>query len=170
MKKSVDFIGVGTGPFNLSIAALSHQIEELDCLFFDEHPHFSWHPGMLVPDCHMQTVFLKDLVSAVAPTNPYSFVNYLVKHKKFYRFLTSRLRTVSREEFSDYLRWAAEDMNNLYFSHTVENIDFDKKTSIVSGANQPGRIFCPQYLPWYRKTTLFTTLCEAYDTILFPCQ
>lgn len=31
MKKSVDFIGVGTGPFNLSIAALSHQIEELDC-------------------------------------------------------------------------------------------------------------------------------------------
>ncbi|EPU1174232.1 SidA/IucD/PvdA family monooxygenase, partial [Shigella sonnei] len=24
MKKSVDFIGVGTGPFNLSIAALSH--------------------------------------------------------------------------------------------------------------------------------------------------
>ncbi len=40
-KKSVDFIGVGTGPFNLSIAALSHQIEELDCLFFDEHPHFS---------------------------------------------------------------------------------------------------------------------------------
>ena len=64
MKKSVDFIGVGTGPFNLSIAALSHQIEELDCLFFDEHPHFSWHPGMLVPDCHMQTVFLKDLVSA----------------------------------------------------------------------------------------------------------
>ena len=126
MKKSVDFIGVGTGPFNLSIAALSHQIEELNCLFFDEHPHFSWHPGMLVPDCHMQTVFLKDLVSAVAPTNPYSFVNYLVKHKKFYRFLTSRLRTVSREEFSDYLRWAAEDMNNLYFSHTVENIDFDK--------------------------------------------
>ena len=59
MKKSVDFIGVGTGPFNLSIAALSHQIEELDCLFFDEHPHFSWHPGMLVPDCHMQTVFLE---------------------------------------------------------------------------------------------------------------
>ena len=32
MNKSVDFIGVGTGPVNLSIAALSHQIEELDCL------------------------------------------------------------------------------------------------------------------------------------------
>ncbi|EIG4806437.1 NADPH-dependent L-lysine N(6)-monooxygenase [Escherichia coli] len=141
MKKSVDFIGVGTGPFNLSIAALSHQIEELNCLFFDEHPHFSWHLGMLVPDCHMQTVFLKDLVSAVAPTNPYSFVNYLVKHKKFYRFLTSRLRTVSREEFSDYLRWAAEDMNNLYFSHTVENIDFDKKSRLFLVQTSRGEYF-----------------------------
>lgn len=117
----------------------------------------------------MQTVFLKDLVSAVAPTNPYSFVNYLVKHKKFYRFLTSRLRTVSREEFSDYLRWAAEDMNNLYFSHTVENIDFDKKRRLFLVQTSRENIL-PQYLPWYRKTTLFTTLCEAYDTILFPCQ
>ncbi len=30
MKKSVDFIGVGTGPFNLSIAALSHQIRRTE--------------------------------------------------------------------------------------------------------------------------------------------
>ncbi|HAY2691058.1 TPA: SidA/IucD/PvdA family monooxygenase [Escherichia coli] len=84
---------------------------------------------------------LKDLVSAVAPTNPYSFVNYLVKHKKFYRFLTSRLRTVSREEFSDYLRWAAEDMNNLYFSHTVENIDFDKKRRLFLVQTSQGEYF-----------------------------
>ncbi|HHD2155572.1 TPA: lysine N(6)-hydroxylase/L-ornithine N(5)-oxygenase family protein, partial [Klebsiella pneumoniae] len=69
----------------------------------------------------------KDLVSAVAPTSPYSFVNYLVKRKKFYRFLTTELRTVSRDEFSDYLRWAAEGMNNLHFNHTVESIDFDER-------------------------------------------
>uniref|UniRef100_A0A8B0SZW2 L-lysine 6-monooxygenase [NADPH], aerobactin biosynthesis protein IucD n=1 Tax=Klebsiella pneumoniae TaxID=573 RepID=A0A8B0SZW2_KLEPN len=31
---------------------------------------FARHPGMLVPDCHMQTMFLKDLVSAVAPHKP----------------------------------------------------------------------------------------------------
>ncbi|EKJ6324912.1 NADPH-dependent L-lysine N(6)-monooxygenase, partial [Escherichia coli] len=69
------------------------------------------------------------------------FVNYLVKHKKFYRFLTSRLRTVSREEFSDYLRWAAEDMNNLYFSHTVENIDFDKKRRLFLVQTSRGEYF-----------------------------
>lgn len=119
MTNTVDFIGVGIGPFNLSIAALSHQAEGLSSRFFDGRPHFAWHPGMLVPDCHMQTMFLKDLVSAVAPTSPYSFVSYLVKRKKFYRFLTTELRTVSRDEFSDYLRWAAEGMNNLHFNHTV---------------------------------------------------
>ena len=127
MTNTVDFIGVGIGPFNLSIAALSHQAEGLSSRFFDGRPHFAWHPGMLVPDCHMQTMFLKDLVSAVAPTSPYSFVNYLVKRKKFYRFLTTELRTVSRDEFSDYLRWAAEGMNNLHFNHTVESIDFDER-------------------------------------------
>ncbi|MEI7352146.1 SidA/IucD/PvdA family monooxygenase, partial [Pectobacterium parmentieri] len=97
MTNTVDFIGVGIGPFNLSIAALAHEAEGFSSRFFDGRTQFAWHPGMLVPDCHMQTMFLKDLVSAVAPTSPYSFVNYLVKRKKFYRFLTTELRTVSRD-------------------------------------------------------------------------
>lgn len=130
MTNTVDFIGVGIGPFNLSIAALSHEAEGFSSQFFDSRPDFAWHPGMLVPDCHMQTMFLKDLVSAVAPTSPFSFVNYLVKRKKFYRFLTTELRTVSRDEFSDYLRWAAEGMNNLKFNQTVERVDFDEQRKL----------------------------------------
>lgn len=127
MTKTVDFIGIGIGPFNLSIAALAHEAENFTSRFFDSRPDFAWHPGMLVPDCHMQTMFLKDLVSAVAPTSRFSFVNYLVKRKKFYRFLTAELRTVSRDEFSDYLSWAAEGMDNLRFNQTIEQIDFDEK-------------------------------------------
>ncbi len=127
MTPTLDFIGVGIGPFNLSIAALSHEAPDFSSRFFDSRPQFAWHPGMLVPDCHMQTTFLKDLVSAVAPTSPFSFVNYLVKRKKFYRFLTTELRTVSRDEFSDYLRWAAESMDNLQFDSGVELIEFDEQ-------------------------------------------
>lgn len=130
MTNTVDFIGAGIGPFNLSIAALSHEAEGFSSRFFDSHPDFAWHPGMLVPDCHMQTMFLKDLVSAVAPTSRFSFVNYLVKRKKFYRFLTTELRTVSRDEFSDYLRWAAEGMNNLHFNQRVERVDFDQRRQL----------------------------------------
>ncbi|MCQ8791445.1 lysine N(6)-hydroxylase/L-ornithine N(5)-oxygenase family protein, partial [Escherichia coli] len=49
--------------------------------------------------------------------------------------------TVSREEFSDYFRWAAEDMNKLYFSHTVENIDFDKKRRLFLVQTSQGEYF-----------------------------
>lgn len=128
MKKSVDFIGVGIGLFNFSIVVLLYQIEELNCFFFDEYFYFFWYLGMLVLDCYMQIVFLKDLVSVVVFINFYSFVNYLVKYKKFYCFFISRLCIVFCEEFFDYFCWVVEDMNNLYFSYIVENIDFDKKS------------------------------------------
>lgn len=141
MTNTVDFIGVGIGPFNLSIAALAHEAEGFSSRFFDGRTQFAWHPGMLVPDCHMQTMFLKDLVSAVAPTSPYSFVNYLVKRKKFYRFLTTELRTVSRDEFSDYLRWAAEGMDNLRFNNTVERIAFDDRRQLFAVQTSQGETF-----------------------------
>lgn len=141
MTNTVDFIGVGIGPFNLSIAALAHEAEGFSSRFFDGRTQFAWHPGMLVPDCHMQTMFLKDLVSAVAPTSPYSFVNYLVKRKKFYRFLTTELRTVSRDEFSDYLRWAAEGMDNLRFNNTVERIAFDERRKLFAVQTSQGETF-----------------------------
>lgn len=125
MNQPLDFIGIGIGPFNLSIAALGSEVSGFNSKFFERKPHFSWHPGMIVPDCHMQTSFLKDLVSAVSPTNPYSFLNYLVKRKKFYRFLTTEQRTVSREEFADYLDWAANGLNSLEFSQHIDSVDFD---------------------------------------------
>ncbi|BFI56720.1 MULTISPECIES: lysine N(6)-hydroxylase/L-ornithine N(5)-oxygenase family protein [Yersinia pseudotuberculosis complex] len=125
MNQPLDFIGIGIGPFNLSIAALGSEVSGFNSKFLERKPHFSWHPGMMVPDCHMQTCFLKDLVSAVSPTNTYSFLNYLVQHKKFYRFLTTEHRTVSREEFADYLRWAASGMSSLEFSQDIQSVDFD---------------------------------------------
>lgn len=141
MTNTVDFIGVGIGPFNLSIAALAHEADGFNSRFFDGRTQFAWHPGMLVPDCHMQTMFLKDLVTAVAPTSPYSFVNYLVKRKKFYRFLTAELRTVSRDEFSDYLRWAAEGMDNLRFNNMVERIAFDDRRQLFAVQTSQGETF-----------------------------
>ncbi len=79
MNQRLDIIGIGLGPSNLSLAALGSEIEGFTGQFLERKPHFSWHPGMILADCSMQTNFLKDLVSAVAPTNRYSFLNYLVK-------------------------------------------------------------------------------------------
>ncbi|EOC0266385.1 lysine N(6)-hydroxylase/L-ornithine N(5)-oxygenase family protein [Cronobacter dublinensis] len=137
--KTYDFIGIGIGPFNLSIAALAEGLDGFSSLFLERKPHFSWHPGMMVPDCHMQTSFLKDLVSAVEPTNRYSFLNYLVQRKKFYRFLTTEQRTVSREEFADYLCWAAESLSNLAFSQQVQQVSFNEATGLFEVVTQRDR-------------------------------
>lgn len=126
MNQCLDFIGIGIGPSNLSIAALGSEIAGFHCKFLERKPHFSWHPGMILADCSMQTNFLKDLVTAVSPTNPYSFLNYLVKRKKFYRFLNTEQHTVSREEFADYLSWAATGLDSLAFNQDVHAVNFDE--------------------------------------------
>ncbi|MEE8730620.1 MAG: SidA/IucD/PvdA family monooxygenase [Rahnella inusitata] len=122
-----DLIGIGIGPFNLSLAAMAKDTGKLDAAFFDANPEFSWHPGMLLPTATMQTYVLQDLVTTVAPRSEFSFINYLVEQKKIYRFLATEQLIISRDEFSDYLRWACDRIPDLHFSAPVESIDFDDK-------------------------------------------
>ncbi|WP_456269325.1 SidA/IucD/PvdA family monooxygenase [Kushneria sp. AK178] len=122
----LDLAGIGAGPFNLSIAALAaDRLPRLSTRFFDRQKRYAWHEGMMLPDTHLQTGFLKDLVTAIDPTSRWSFLNYLVQHRRFYRFLNAELSTVSRAEFSDYLRWAAEGLDNVWLDHSVREIDHD---------------------------------------------
>lgn len=124
MEKLTDIIGIGVGPFNLSIAALLEQTPSLTSCFLEHKKSFIWHEGLMLPNTYMQTSYLKDLVTAVAPESPYSFIAYLVRNKKFYRFLNTEQKTITRAEFSDYLSWVSKQLNNVNFSQTVEDIDF----------------------------------------------
>ncbi|MCA9686712.1 MAG: lysine N(6)-hydroxylase/L-ornithine N(5)-oxygenase family protein, partial [Myxococcales bacterium] len=118
----VDLAGVGVGPFNLSVAALADEVPELRTCFFERKDHFSWHPGLMFRGSRMQTSFLKDLVTAVSPTNPHSFVNYLVEHGRFHAFLASERTGIERCEFADYLRWVAAKLDSLRFGHEVREL------------------------------------------------
>jgi len=119
----LDIAGVGAGPFNLSIAALTEtRLRGLTTRFFEKRPRAVWHPGLLLPDTHLQTGFLKDLVTPVAPESPYSFINYLVQHRRFYRFLNAELGTVSRAEFTDYLDWVKRRASNVSRGNGVREI------------------------------------------------
>ena len=63
MSKVFDFIGVGVGPFNLSLACLANPIGGLNGVFFDKKERFNWHPGMLLQDATLQIPFMADMVT-----------------------------------------------------------------------------------------------------------
>ena len=98
----LDAVGVGAGPFNLSLAALLAPTG-LNARFFDRSPDFQWHPGLLFPEAILQVSYLKDLVTLVDPTSPYSFLAFLRAHKRLYRFINRTEIRVSRKEFNQYL-------------------------------------------------------------------
>ena len=82
-----DIIGIGIGPFNLSLASLlNHKDCHLKTVFFDKKEKFIWHQGMLMPDTTLQVPFLADLVTMVDPTNKYSFLNYLQEKQRLFQF------------------------------------------------------------------------------------
>lgn len=129
MTQVLDFAGIGAGPFNLSIAALVDGLNiqnnrQIQSAFFEQKTKFSWHQGMQLEGVRLQTSYLKDLVTGVSPTNPYSFLNYLVQHKRFYQFLTAEFDSVSRYEYGDYLRWVSNRLPNVHFDSPVRDIEF----------------------------------------------
>lgn len=132
MYKTFDLIGIGLGPSNLSIAALSTHKTRLQSLFLEQKPSFSWHPGLLLDNAKMQTSFIKDLVTCVDPTSPYSFLNYLVKHGRIYPFLATGQTTLSRLEFCDYMKWVSQQLPNTQFNTRVDTVDFKRNHFVLS--------------------------------------
>jgi len=120
----LDLVGIGIGPSNLSIAALLDQIPKVRFEFFDKKPTFSWHPGLMLPNAKMQTSYLKDLVTGVSPTSPYSFLSFLVEKKRFYQFINAEFDAVQRSEFAEYYAWVASKLSHLNFNNEVNEVIF----------------------------------------------
>ena len=136
MNNVLDLIGVGVGPFNLSLAALLEKTN-LNYHFFDSKPDFAWHSEILFKDSDMQTSFLKDLATSVDPTSPYTFLNYLVETGLFHMFMNTNRTNVSRREFEQYCLWATQKMQNkLSFSSQVDSIEYDNENFVVYVNNQ----------------------------------
>jgi lysine N6-hydroxylase len=124
-------VGVGVGPFNLSLAALLAPFTGFRARFFDKTPDFQWHPGLLFPEATIQVSYLKDLVTLVDPTSVYSFLSFLRAHKRLYRFLNREQARVSRKEFSQYLAWVAGRLPNVEFGAEVREVSLDGETFVV---------------------------------------
>jgi lysine N6-hydroxylase len=114
-----DLVGVGLGPFNLSVAALAEPVEALRCLFLDERPGFSWHPGMMVDGATLQVPFLADLVTLVDPTSRYSYLAYLRDASRLFGFYFAERSHVPRVEYEAYCRTVAQSLRSCRFGARV---------------------------------------------------
>jgi len=121
----LDVVGVGIGPFNLSVAALLHPLKEKSQLFFDSKPDFRWHEGLLFDESTLQVSFMKDLVTLADPTSAFSFVSFLASTKRLYRFINADFPRVSRREFNQYLAWVSRALPSLRFGCPVESVSLD---------------------------------------------
>lgn len=124
-----DLVGVGLGPFGLSLAALADGVDDLDAVFVDQRDSFSWHPGLLLEGATLQVPFLADLVTLVDPTSRWSFLSYLREQGRLFRFYLAERFLVPRREYDAYLRWVAESLPTTRFGARVQSVDWDATLS-----------------------------------------
>ena len=120
-----DVVGVGIGPFNLGLAALTQPLVdtgELSAAFFDQRPAFRWHPGMMLDDATIQVPFLADLVTMADPTSEYSFLNYLKVSGRLHRFYIRENFFPLRSEYSDYCAWVDSRLSTTHWGTAVVSV------------------------------------------------
>jgi lysine N6-hydroxylase len=134
MKKQIvhDIIGIGVGPFNLGLAALAKSIPSLKCIFFDKQKEFSWHPGMLLENTTLQVPFYADLITLADPTSEFSYLNFLHKKQRLFRFAIHENNFVGRREYNEYCQWVVSKLTNVFFGMQCEEVYYNKRTRIYS--------------------------------------
>ncbi|MCK9893070.1 lysine N(6)-hydroxylase/L-ornithine N(5)-oxygenase family protein [Frankia sp. AgB32] len=125
-----DVVGIGLGPFNLSLAALADGLPGLRTAFFEQAPAFSWHPGLLLEGTTLQVPFLADLVTLVDPTSPWSFLAYLRAHDRLFRFYFYERFHIPRREYDAYCRWVAQGLDSTHFGVRVEAVTWDASADL----------------------------------------
>ena len=134
----LDFIAIGLGPFNLSLASLLHEKTELNYLFFEKKAQFDWHAGMQLPNTVLQVPFMADLVSMVDPTSPLSFLNYLKSRQRLYEFYFLEQPHIPRREYNHYCQWVADQLGHIQYQSTVKAI-YAKSEGFEVVVEQGGR-------------------------------
>lgn len=121
----LDIIGIGVGPFNLSLAALLTKTD-ITAKFFEQKAEFNWHKGMILPNTTLQVPFMADLVTLVDPTSQFSFLNYLHTQHRLLKFYFLEEFKIYRKEYNHYCQWVAGQLDNLSFNSSVIDVAFDE--------------------------------------------
>ncbi|WP_046505855.1 lysine N(6)-hydroxylase/L-ornithine N(5)-oxygenase family protein [Streptomyces odonnellii] len=126
-----DLVGIGIGPFNLSLAALADGVHGgLDTVFYDQSRDFRWHPGLLIEDATLQVPFLADLVTLADPASRWSFLNYLKTRDRLYPFYFAERFHIQRAEYDAYCRWVSGQLPGLHFGHQVDAVRWNPERAL----------------------------------------
>ncbi|MBD9399193.1 lysine N(6)-hydroxylase/L-ornithine N(5)-oxygenase family protein [Pseudomonas sp. PDM11] len=134
-----DYIGVGFGPSNLALAIATEEFalrsgREPNVCFIERKPAFSWHEGMLIDGSSMQISFLKDLATLRNPASRFTFISYLKVCGRLEDFINLKTFFPSREEFNDYLGWAADAFaGQVHYGEEVISIEPFYNAGICAG-------------------------------------
>ncbi|ERL55156.1 lysine N(6)-hydroxylase/L-ornithine N(5)-oxygenase family protein [Psychrobacter aquaticus] len=123
----LDLIGIGLGPFNLSLAALLEKTD-INAKFFEQKAGFNWHKGMILPHTTLQVPFMADLVTLIDPTSPYSFLNYLHTQHRLLKFYFLEDFKIYRKEYNHYCQWVAGQLDSLAFDSQVVDVAFNENS------------------------------------------
>ncbi|ANQ85697.1 lysine/ornithine N-monooxygenase [Azoarcus olearius] len=137
-----DFVAIGLGPFNLSLACLTEPLSDLDGVFLERNMEFNWHPGILIDGTTLQNPFLADLVSLADPCSRFSFLNYCKEEGRIYAFYIRENYYLDRTEYNRYCRWVVSRLSNIRFQHDVREIRYDKEQAcyVVEGVRGESRL------------------------------
>lgn len=126
-----DLVGIGIGPFNLSLAALAHGVPGgLSTAFFEQNPAFHWHPGLLIEGATLQVPFLADLVTLADPASPWSFLSYLRTRDRLFPFYFAEKFHIHRAEYDAYCRWVSTHLPGLHFGHQVDAVRWNPERTL----------------------------------------
>ncbi len=135
--KIYDLLGIGFGPSNIALAISLDELRQLghplECLFIEKQPNFAWHRDMLLNDADMQISFLKDLATLRNPRSHFTFTNYLFEKGRLQDFINLKTFFPSRQEFNDYLCWAASHFENncIYHEEVIEVLPEKKGNEVT---------------------------------------
>ncbi|AXG77310.1 lysine N(6)-hydroxylase/L-ornithine N(5)-oxygenase family protein [Streptomyces paludis] len=130
-----DLVGIGIGPFNLSLAALADGItrtggQPLAATFYDQNPAFHWHPGLLLDGATLQVPFLADLVTLADPASPWTFLSYLKTRDRLFPFYFAERFHIQRAEYDAYCRWVSRQLPTLHFGHQVDAVRWNPERDL----------------------------------------
>nr|WP_234438752.1 SidA/IucD/PvdA family monooxygenase [Streptomyces sp. NRRL S-340] len=123
-------VGIGIGPFNLSLAALAHPLTGLSTAFYEQRPGFHWHPGLLLDGARIQVPFLADLVTLADPTSHWTFLNYLRSRERLFPFYFAEHLHIQRAEYDAYCRWVSDNLPALHYGHQVDAVRWNPEHAL----------------------------------------